>query len=98
MYVYVVARCSKWKGYPDVDNLWILVESCQNAQEERDDFYRRFPTKPRPTTLRHLEIPLTSDLWVLMQPLPTPLTEPVHDDLPTELQLNRQAFKSHRGR
>ena len=36
----------KWKGYPDVDNLWIPVENCQNAQAELDDFYQHLPTKP----------------------------------------------------
>ena len=88
----------KWKGYPDVDNLLVSVESCQNAQEELDDFYKRFPSKPRPTALRRLEIPLTPKLLALMRPVPTPITEPVADDLPTELQLNRLASKSHRGR
>ena len=88
----------KWKGYPDVDNLWIPIESCQNAREELDDFYRRFPSKPRPTTLRRLELPLVPELLALMRPLPTPVTEPIDDDLPSELQLNRLAFKSHRGR
>ena len=88
----------KWKGYPDVDNLWISVDSCQNAQEELDDFYKRFPSKPRPTSLCRLEILLTTDLLALMRPLPAPVTEPIPDDLPTELQLNRLAFKSHRGR
>ena len=88
----------KWKGYPDVDNLWVSADSCQNAQEELDDFYKRFPAKPRPSTLRRLEIPLTADLFALMRPLPAPITEPVSDDLPSELQLNRLAFQSHRGR
>ena len=88
----------KWKGYPDVDNLWVSSESCQNAQEELDDFYTRFPTKPHPNTLRRLEIPLTDELRALMRPVPPPVTDPVDDALPTELQLNRLAFKSHRGR
>ena len=88
----------KWKGYPDVDNLWISADSCQNAQEELDDFYKRFPSKPCPTALRRLKIPLTPELLALMRPVPTPITEPMADDLPTELQLNRLAFKSHRGR
>ena len=87
----------KWKGYPDVDNLWVSVESCQNASEELDDFYRRFLTKPHPQTLRHLKIPLTSELYAMMRPIPPPVTNPINDALPTELQLNRLAFKSHRG-
>ena len=88
----------KWKGYPDVDNLWVSVDSCQNAQEELDDFYKHFPSKPRPAALRRLEIPLTPELLALMRPLPAPVTEPIDDDLPSELQLNRLAFTSHRGR
>ena len=88
----------KWKGYPDVDNLWISTESCQNAPEELENFYERFPTKPRPAALRRLEIPLTDELRSLFRPIPPPLTEPVTDDLPTDLQLNRLAFTSHRGR
>ena len=60
-------------------------------------FYTRFPTKPCPATLCHLEMPLTSELYALMRPLPAPISEPVDDDLPTELQLNRLAYKSHHG-
>ena len=33
-----------------------------------------------------------------MRPLPTPYMEAIDDDLPLELQLNRLAYKSHRGR
>ena len=87
----------KWKGYTDVDNLWVSAESCHNAQDKLEDFYKHFPCKPYPATLRRLEIPLTSELYALMCPIPPPVTEPGDDALPTELQLNRLAFKSHRG-
>ena len=66
-------------SHPDIDNLWVSVESCQHAEEELDDFYRRFPSKPRPATLRRLKIPLTSELLTLMCPLPSPVMEPIDD-------------------
>ena len=87
----------KWKGYADLHNEWVPKENCANAQEEIDDFYTRFPNKPKNNQAR-LEIPLTMELRSLMRPLPTPYTEAIDDNLPSELQLNRLAYKSHRGR
>ena len=88
----------KWKGYVDLHNEWVPKENCANAQEEIDDFYTRFPNKPKTNNQAHLEIPLTIELRSLMRPLPTPHTEAIDDHLPSELQLNRLAYKSHRGR
>ena len=86
----------KWKGYADLHNEWVPKENCTNAQEEIDDFYMRFPRKPRSNQVR-TEISLTMELRSLMCPMPAPYTEAIDDNLPSELQLNRLAYKSHRG-
>ena len=89
----------KWKGYSDAHNEWVPSENCDNAKEAVKDFHKKFPAKPRPRSDNsRCFIPLTPELRSLMKPVPTPLTEPVSDSLPTELQLNRLSFKMHRGR
>ena len=85
----------KWTGYADLHNEWAPKENCANAQEEIDDFYARFPNKPKSNNRACLEIPLTMELRSLMCPLPTPYTEAIDDNLPSELQLNQLACKSH---
>ena len=55
-------------------------------------------SKPGSVRNTRLEIPLTMELRSLMRPLPTPYTEAIDDNLPSELQLNRLAYKLHRGR
>ena len=87
----------KWKGYTDLHNEWVPQENCTNAQEEINDFYVRFPKKPK-TNQVHTEIPLTMELCSLMRPMLTPHTEAIDDNLPSELQLNQLAYKLHRGR
>ena len=89
----------KWKGYSDTHNEWVPSENCDNAKDAVEDFHKKFPTKPRSRSDNsRCIIPLTPELRSLMKPVPTPLTEPVSDSLPTELQLNRLSFKMHRGR
>ena len=88
----------KWKGYSDFHNEWVSEEDCANAGEAVADFYRRFPNKPRRTRRVQFEIPLTQELKSLLRPIPPPMTEAIDDSLPSELQLNRLAYKSHRGR
>ena len=89
----------KWKGYSDVHNEWIPAEDCDNAKDVVEDFHKKYPRKPKPRVDNsRCIIPLTPELRSLMKPVPTPLTEPVDDSLPTELQLNRLSFKMHRGR
>ena len=89
----------KWKGYSDVHNEWIPAENCDNAKDAVEDFHKKYPRKPKPRIDNsRCIIPLTPELRSLMKPVPTPLTEPVDDSLPTELQLNRLSFRMHRGR
>ena len=88
----------KWKGYTDFHNEWVSQENCANVQDEIKDFYLQFPNKPKNINQIRLEIPLTMELRSLLRPLPTPVTEAIDDKLPSELQLNRLAYKSHRGR
>ena len=78
-------------------NEWFPKENCAYVQEEIDDFYTRFPNKPKTNNQVRLEIPLTMELRALMRPLPTPYTETINEDLPSEVQLNRLAYKTHRG-
>ena len=87
----------KWKGYADLHNEWVPKENCTNVQEEINDFYTRFPNKPKTNNQARLEIPLTMELRSLMWPLPTPYTEAIDESLPSELQLSWLAYKSHRG-
>ena len=94
-------RSNSWssgKGFADLHNEWIPKENCTNAREEIDDFYTRFPHKPKSNDQVRSEIPLTMELRSLMCPLPTPCPEAIDDNLPSELQLNQVAYKSHRGR
>lgn len=41
----------KWKGYSPIHNTWEPVENVQNADEAREEFHEKYPSKPKPSIL-----------------------------------------------
>ena len=40
----------KWKGYSDAENSWEPRRNVRHAEEEVENFHKRYPNKPKPTS------------------------------------------------
>jgi hypothetical protein len=73
-----------WKGYGPHEISWEPVAHLMNAKEKVEEFHKKFPSKPRHQSLKRIEVPISLFPTHLFRPMPTPLTEVVTNELPTE--------------
>src|ERR1700742_2103271 len=81
----------QWKGYGAHEQTWEPPSNLTNAKEAIAEFHNQYPDKPRPMTLRRIEIPISLFDTTLFRPMPTPNTEPTADNLPSEALTHKLA-------
>ncbi|KAF8829214.1 hypothetical protein HHX47_DHR3000714 [Lentinula edodes] len=81
----------KWRGYGPHEMTWEPAANMTNAKEAVQDFHKKYPNKPRPRTLKRIEIPIAQFPTELFRQIPTPDIEPVPSTMPSEALVNRLA-------
>jgi Chromo (CHRromatin Organisation MOdifier) domain len=74
----------KWKGYGAHKITWEPLTNLENAKDTVQDFHRKAPHKPKPTTICKIKIPISQFPKELLCPIAFPITNPILQNIPSE--------------